>query len=122
MNMNWIRILIRFAMSFIVLYLLGYMVPGFSGLTMPFLILIGVIIAFVSALVEMTTHPDSSRSRALIVFLISFAVIYLFTLAVAGRPPVVSTILAALLVAVIDLIYPERRGAGERKNVEGNGH
>lgn len=105
--MNWARVLIRFAISFVVLYLMGYVVPGFSGLTVPLLFGISLIIALISALVEMTTHPDSARSRAFTLFLISAGLIYGFTLAVAGRPPVVSTVLAALLVAMVDLVYPE---------------
>lgn len=106
--MNWIRVFIRLAISFVVLYIMGYVVPGFSGLTVPLLLGISAIIALISAVVENTTHPESTRARAVTLFLISTGVIYIYTLAVAGRPPVVSTILAALLVAMVDLVYPEK--------------
>lgn len=106
--MNWIRVLIRFAVSFVVLYVLGYIVPGFSGLTIPYLMAIGLITAIASALVEKAVKPGSARNRFLILFLISAVVIYLFSLMSVGRPPVLSTIIAALLVALVDLIYPER--------------
>lgn len=105
--MNWMRVLIRFGISFVVLYLMGYVVPGFSGLTVSLVIGLGLIIALISAVVEKMTHPDSSRGRALMLFLISAALVYIYTLVVAGRPPVVSTILVAFLVAMVDLVYPE---------------
>jgi hypothetical protein len=105
---NWIRVLVRFALSFLVLYILGYVVPGFSGLTVSLLALLSIFIALVSALVERISNFRSKRQRALILLLADSAVIYLFTFAFVGRPPLVSTVFAAVLVSWVELLFPVR--------------
>jgi len=102
------RVLLRSVVAFVVLFLLGYLVPGFSGLTFPLLTMVGILVGVVAALVERTTHPHSVRGRALSLFLITGAVAYFFSWLAVGRPPVASALIAGGLVALVDLIYPER--------------
>lgn len=104
--MNITRVITRSVVAFAVLYLLGYIVPGFSGLTFTLLTVVSILVGVAAALVERTTHPRSKRGRALALFLISAAVVYFFSWVAVGRPPVVSTLIAAGLVAMVDMLYP----------------
>lgn|SRR5690554_1284089 len=117
MSINWIRLLIRAAATFVVLFLLGYIVPGFSGLTIGRLAAVSLLTAVISSLVEAAAKPDSARDRSIILFIVAAVAVYLFSMATLNvRPPVVSTLLAAAIIAGIDLVYPEKRLAeGERE-------
>src|SRR5690606_8153853 len=120
MKINWIRLVIRAAATFVVLFLLGYIVPGFSGLTIGRLAVVSLLTAVISSLVEMAVKPGSPRDRSIILFLVSAVVVYLYSLVMINvRPPVVSTLLAAALIAGVDLVYPEKRplAEGEREEV-----
>ncbi|HHU81393.1 MAG TPA: hypothetical protein GXZ26_00085 [Firmicutes bacterium] len=120
MNINWIRLVIRAAATFIVLFLLGYIVPGFSGLTLGRLAAVSLLVAVISSLVEMAVRPGSPRDRSIILFLVTAVVVYLYSLAMINvRPPVVSTLLAAAIVAGVDLVYPEKRPLAEGEREEG---
>ena len=120
MNINWIRLVIRAAATFIVLFLLGYIVPGFSGLTIGRLAVVSLVTAVLSSLVEMAVRPGSPRDRSIILFLVTAVVVYLYSLAMINvRPPVVSTLLAAAIVAGVDLVYPEKRPLAEGEREEG---
>ncbi|NLY88762.1 MAG: hypothetical protein GX085_03985 [Firmicutes bacterium] len=120
MKINWIRLVIRAAATFVVLFLLGYIVPGFSGLTIGRLAVVSLLTAVISSLVEMAVKPGSPRDRSIILFLVSAVVVYLYSLVMINvRPPVVSTLLAAALIAGVDLVYPEKHplAEGEREEV-----
>ncbi len=120
MKINRIRLVIRAAATFVVLFLLGYIVPGFSGLTIGRLAVVSLLTAVISSLVEMAVKPGSPRDRSIILFLVSAVVVYLYSLVMINvRPPVVSTLLAAALIAGVDLVYPEKHplAEGEREEV-----
>lgn len=116
--MNWFRILVRFGLAFVVLYLLGYVVPGFSGLTLPLLALIGATVALVSALIERQFNLGSKRQRALSLFLSTVVIIYFFSLIFIGRPPVASAVIAAILLSLVEFAFPKpiRREKGASPN------
>lgn len=112
MNLNWTRFLIRAATAFVVLFVLAYVVPGFSGLTIGLLLAVSLLTALVSCLVEMGVKPDSARVRSIILFLTAAVVVYVFSMSAQNvRPPVFSTLLVAALIALVDLVYPEKRQA-----------
>lgn len=118
MKINWIRLVIRAAATFIILFLLGYVVPGFSGLTIGRLAVVSLVTAAISSLVEMAVKPGSPRTRKTILFLVTAIVIYLYSMIMIDvRPPVVSTLLAAALIAGVEMVYPEKEplagGEGE---------
>lgn len=121
MKINWLRLVIRAAATFIVLFLLGYVVPGFSGLTIGRLAVVSLLTAVLTLLVEMAVKPGSSRDRSIIIFLVAAVVVYLYSLVMIDvRPPVVSTLLAAAIIAAADLVYPERApvAGGEREEAQ----
>lgn len=103
--MNWFRTFVRFALAFVVLYLLGYVVPGFSGLTIPMVALFAIAIALVSAWVEHTVDFGSNMQRALTILLISGVIIYFLAFVLVGRPPVVSVAFAAILVSLVEFVF-----------------
>jgi hypothetical protein len=118
MKINWIRLVIRAAATFIVLFLLGYIVPGFSALTIGRLAVVSLLTAVISSLVEMAVKPGSPRDRSIILFLVTAVVVYLYSMVMIDvRPPIVSTLLAAAIIAGVDLVYPEREplAGGERE-------
>ena len=121
MRINWLRLAIRAAAAFVVLFLLGYIVPGFSGLTIGRLAVVSLVTAVLSSLVEMAVKPGSSRDRSIILFLVTAVVVYLYSLAMLNvRPPVVSTLLAAAIIAAVDLVFPEDRLAGGEREAHNN--
>lgn len=108
--MNWTRFLIRTVTVFVVLFVLAYVVPGFSGLTIGLLLAVSLLTALVSSLVEMGVKPDSARVRSIILFLTAAVVVYVFSMMAQNlRPPLFSTLLAAALIALVDLVYPEKQ-------------
>lgn len=115
--MNWTRLFIRAVTVFVVLFVLAYVVPGFSGLTIGLLAAVSLLTALLSSLVEMGVKPDSARVRNIILFLTAAVVVYLFSMLAQNlRPPLFSALLAAALIALVDLVYPEKQpveGEGE---------
>lgn len=103
--MNWFRILMRFTLVFFILYLLGYVVPGFSGLTIPIIALIGAAIALALTLIERSYQFGSNWQRAVVLFLTSAVVIYFSVLFLVERPPVASAAFASLLVSLVELTF-----------------
>ena len=121
MKINWIRLVIRAAATFIVLFLLGYIVPGFSALTIGRLAVVSLLTAVISSLVEMAVKPGSPRDRSIILFLVTAVVVYLYSMVMIDvRPPIVSTLLAAAIIVSVDLIYPEREplAGGEGRSTQ----
>lgn len=116
--MNWSRLLIRGAASFVSLFLLGYVLPGFSGFTYLHLLIASAILAAVASFVEMMVKPETAKQRSTILFITAAVVIYAYSMIVVKvRPPLVSTILAAAAIGAIDLLYPETLEAGKEESV-----
>ena len=76
--------------------------------------MVSLVTAVLSSLVEMAVKPGSSRDRSIILFLVTAVVVYLYSLAMLNvRPPVVSTLLAAAIIAAVDLVS-RKRNVGRR--------
>ena len=65
--MNWISVAVRAVLGFAVLFLLGYLLPGFSGFTLTHLLITGILLGFLSTMAEMAFLADDSRKKAPIV-------------------------------------------------------
>lgn len=94
---------LRFLIPFVVLFTIGYYVPGFSALTVPWLIILSVLIVVVDRLVNSMIGGNVSRwGRGLFTFLVSTAVIFFTTYAIeGGHVPLGSALLGALIIAVL---------------------
>ena len=118
--MNWTRLLIRSSSVFLILFLMGYLIPGFSGFTYLHLLATALLIGLTSSLVDLFLKPNTAWERSVIVFLTSAVVVYVYSMSVARmRPPLSGTVLAAALIGLIDLVFPERTSTDlERKELE----
>lgn len=107
--MNWTRFMIRFASAFLVLFLLGYLIGGFSGFTYLHLAATAFLIALISAVVDLALKPHTAWERSLILFLTSAVAVYFYAMMVGRmRTPLSGTALAAALIGLVDLVFPER--------------
>ncbi len=108
--MNWLKWLLRFLIPAVVLYTIGYFVPGFSALTIGWIVLLSLLIIFGSWLVMRLIARDISRSRQMvIVFLVTTVVIFFATFAIeGGRVPLGGSLLAALIITLLCGLIPEK--------------
>jgi len=118
--LNWTRLLIRSASAFLILFLMGYLIPGFSGFTYLHLLATALVVGLTSSLVDLFIKPNTAWERSVIVFLTSAVVVYVYSMLVARmRPPLSGTVLSAALIGLIDLVFPERPSVDlEREEVE----
>ncbi|HEY8345026.1 MAG TPA: phage holin family protein [Bacillota bacterium] len=107
--MNWTRLIIRFVSAFLVLFLLGYLIGGFSGFTYLHLTVTAFLTALISALADLALKPHTAWERSLILFLTSAVAVYFYAMLVGKmRTPLSGTALAAALIGLVDLVFPER--------------
>lgn len=101
--MNLIIWGLRFLVPFVVLFTIGYYVPGFSALTIPWLIALSGLAVLGDWLVNRFIGRDVSRwGRGVITFLVNTVVIFFVTYAIeGGHVPLRESLLAALLIAVL---------------------
>lgn len=100
--LSWgIRILIPVA----VLYTIGYYVPGFSALTIPWILILSVLITVGDWIIQRVIPGKSSLiGRGIINFLISAVVIFTVTMAIeGGNVPLGGALLAALIIGVLTM-------------------
>ena len=102
--------LLRFIIPLIVLYTIGYYVAGFSGLTVPWIVLLAAIIFVVDWLARWAIGGRIHRlGRGLINFLISTVVIFTVTLAIqGGGVPFGGALLAAAIIAILTALVDYR--------------
>jgi hypothetical protein len=98
--------LIRFLIPFLVLYILGYYVAGFSALTIPWLFALAVLILAAEGLVQRAIGKKSSRLGVFILnFLVAAVIIFTVTLAIrGGSVPLGASLLAAIIIAALDTL------------------
>ncbi len=94
----------------VVLFTIGYYVPGFSALTIPWIIALSVIIALGEWLINKAIIGKFQNRFAsfIIDFLVATVVIFSVTLAIeGGNVPFGSSLLAAATIAILtELINP----------------
>lgn len=99
-------LLVRFLIPFVVLYTIGYFVPGFSALTVLWLILLSVLIVIGDLLVIALIGARMSQwGRTAVHFLTATFVIFTVTLAIqGGHVPLGGSLLAAAIIAGLNLL------------------
>ncbi len=103
--------MIQLFIPFIVLYSIGYYVPGFSALTIPWLLLLAVLIFAANLLVQRGFGGIGKPfARIIIDFLVAAVIIFTVSLAIeGGSVPLGGALIAALIIAgITELIYPEK--------------
>jgi hypothetical protein len=101
---------IRLLIPLVVLYTIGYYLPGFSALTIPWLILLTVLIFLGSQLIQRLIGGMTKRyGRILINFLVAAFIIFTVTLAIeGGSVPLWGALIAASIISLLtELVYPE---------------
>jgi putative membrane protein len=101
---------IRFLIPLVVLYSIGYFVPGFSALTLSWIILLSVLILLVDWVIGRAVGERANiLGRGIITFLISAVVIFTITMAIqGGQVPLGGAILAALIISLLTMILPRK--------------
>lgn len=101
--MNLIGWGFRFLIPFMVLFTIGYYVPGFSALSIPWLIALSGLAVLGDWLVKRAMGREVNRwGRGLITFLVNTAVIFFVTYGIrGGHVPLGAAILPALLIAFL---------------------
>ncbi len=102
---------LRLLIPFVVLFTLGYYVPGFSALTIPWLIILSVLTVLGDWLVNSMVWENTNRwGRGIITFLVCGIVVFCATYAIeGGHVPLGASLLAALIIAVISNIINFRQ-------------
>lgn len=94
---------IRFLIPFMVLFTIGYYVPGFSALTITWLITLSVLAVLGDRLVNSIIGQDINRwGKGVITFLVNTIVIFLATYVIqGGHVPLGAAMFAALIIAIL---------------------
>ena len=102
---------IQLLIPLVILYTIGYYIPGFSALTIPWIILLAVVIFTAEKLLDWVLRKVINRfGRILIHFLAATVIIFTLTLAIeGGNVPLGGALLAAAIIAVLtELVYQEK--------------
>lgn len=104
--MGILILLVRFLIPFVVLYTIGYFVPGFSALTLLWLFLLSVIIVIGDLLIIAAFGTRITQwGRLAIHFLTIAFIIFTVTLAIqGGHVPLSGALLASAIIAGLDLL------------------
>lgn len=121
---NLLGMVVRFVVSAIVLMVVGFLVPGFRGLTFFSAILAAIVIAALGWAIERLFGREVSPfTRGIAGFLSSAAVIYIAQWFVPGmRVTILGALLASLVIGIIDLFVPSnvmrREPIGDRGRID----
>lgn len=101
--MNLIIWIMRFLIPLVVLFTIGYYVPGFSALTITWLLILSALIVLGDRLVHLLIGKNGSRlGRGVITFLISAVIIFFVSYGIqGGHVPLGAALFTALIIAVL---------------------
>jgi hypothetical protein len=109
--MRWLARIVQMTIPLVVLYTIGYYIPGFSALTIPWIVLLTVLIFFANRLIRWAMGGvNNSLGRMVIDFLVATVVVFTVTLAIdGGNVPLGGAMLAAIIIAVLtELVNPQK--------------
>ncbi|RKD25143.1 hypothetical protein BEP19_03755 [Ammoniphilus oxalaticus] len=108
--MNILRHIIRFAVSALVLLIVGWLVPGFTLAGYWTAFVAAVIIALIGWGLEAMMGPRvSPYSRGFVGFIVSAIVIYVTQFFISGfRVTILGALLAAIVIGVVDWFAPAK--------------
>jgi hypothetical protein len=96
----------------VVLYTIGYYLPGFSALTIPWIILLSVLVFLGNQLmIRMIGGITKNYARMVVHFIVATVIIFTLTLAIqGGSVPFGGAMIAAVIIAALtELVYPQKR-------------
>jgi len=107
---DWLRHILRFVIAALVLMLIGYLVPGFSGLNFLSALLAALVIAGLGYLIERLLGRNvSPYAHGVVGFLVSAVVIYVTQFIVPGMSvSILGALLASLVIGVVDMFIPTK--------------
>lgn len=121
---NWNSGLRRALFTFLTLFFLAYVVPGLSAYTVTHLLWVSLLSAFLATVGESFVLADAPGEQRILLFGVSALTIYFYAFVfLRERLPVVSVLLAAGLIAVLDYYLPRVHvdtGAGRGMAGEGD--
>ena len=105
---DWVRAVVRFVVSAVVLMFVGAVVPGFRTVGFGSALLAALVIAGLGWVIEaFLGRGVSPYSRGLVGFLVSAAVIWAAQFVVPGMSvTLLGALLAALIIGIVDLFVP----------------
>lgn len=105
---DWVRHLVRFIVSVLVLMGIGYIVPGFEALNIVHAFLAAIVITALGYLIELTLGEKvSPYSRGIVGFLVSAIVIWVSQFIVPGmRVSIIGALLASIVIGIVDTFIP----------------
>jgi len=108
--MDFLRHVIRFAVSALVLLVVGWLVPGFTIAGYWSAFLAALVIALIGWAFEAFMGPRiSPYSRGFVGFIVSALVIYLTQFLISGfRVTLIGALLAALVIGIVDWFVPAK--------------
>ena len=105
---DWVRHLVRFIVSALVLMFIGLLVPGFSTLSFINALIAAAVITAIGYIIEaLLGRGVSPYGRGIVGFLVSAAVIYLAQFIVPTmRVTVLGALIGAFVIGLIDMFIP----------------
>jgi putative membrane protein len=105
---NWIRHIIRFVVSVLVLMGIGYIIPGFDALNIVHAFLAALVITALGYLIEIVLGEKvSPYNRGIVGFLVSTIVIWVTQFIVPGmNVSIIGALLASIVIGIVDTFVP----------------
>lgn len=105
---DWVRHLVRFVVSALVLMFVGLIVPGFSTLSFLNALIAAAVITGVGYIIEAAIGRNvSPYGRGIVGFLVSAAVIYFAQFVVPTmRVSILGALIGAFVIGIIDMFVP----------------
>ncbi|MEW6227035.1 MAG: phage holin family protein [Bacillota bacterium] len=105
---DWVRHIVRFIVSALVLMFIGLIVPGFSTLSFLNALIAAAVITGIGYIIEAAVGRNVSPfGRGVVGFLVSAAVIYVSQFVVpAMRVTVLGALIAAFIIGLVDMFIP----------------
>jgi hypothetical protein len=102
---------VQLLIPLVVLYTIGYYVPGFSALTIPWIVILSLLIFLGDRFILWAMGGMIRRfGKVLISFLVATVIIFTLTLPIeGGNVPLGGALLASIIIAgLTELVYPEK--------------
>ncbi len=105
---DWVRHIVRFIVSALVLMFIGLIVPGFSTLSFVNALIAAAVITAVGYVIEAAVGRNVSPfGRGVVGFLVAAAVIYVSQFVVPTmRVTVLGALIAAFIIGLVDMFIP----------------
>lgn len=105
---DWLKHLVRFIVSVLVLMGVGYVVPGFDVMGITTATIAALVITALGYLIEVVMGEKvSPYGRGIVGFIVSAIVIYVTQFVVPGMEvTMIGALLAALVIGIIDTFIP----------------